>query len=62
MFCVNCNRDLVHCECPNALERITWVMGPKSPVTLGVDYANRLYRRKIELEGHKELDNIGESK
>lgn len=54
-----CDRDVIECECDDALKRLRWLLSPESPVLIGGEYRVRMVRRVQELEGQQQLDNVG---
>ena len=58
MICTKCFKEMSVCRCPDAVERIRWLLGSDSPVLLETDYAKRLKRRMRELQGERELRAI----
>lgn len=53
-----CDKDVVECECDDSLERLKWLLSPKSPVLILGEYRNTMIRRVQELEGLKELKEL----
>jgi glutaredoxin len=51
---------MIECTCKNALERLQWLVSNKSPVVFDADQHRQISRRITELEGEKELNEIGQ--
>ncbi len=59
MICMKCQKEMSGCRCPDAIERLKWLLSSDSPIVFSSDQFNRLKRHMTELQGERELRRIG---
>jgi len=58
LTCINCQKELIECRCPDAVARLKWLLSSDSPILIGSENARRLKRHMRELQGERELRAI----